>query len=266
MGYRFKLEKKKSHILKILVSALAGVVDETTFMIDSDEFVVEAIDPGRNCLLKLVMPKEVFSEFECSEGEKYETGICLSDLDKIMKRSTNDDSLELSYDDKDNHLIVTMERSGRKRKRTFRLGEIDVDYEKLPIDNLLEKDYDAGFDIDMSIMDEAVKDAEIYSEVITVTAKKGKSITFSSSGVVGSMDYEIDLEDLESAEVDDNCRASFGLTFLKNVFKVSSIVKSLTIALAKENPMAMIMHIIGGGILYYIIAPRVEYEELDEDE
>lgn len=263
MDYKFKLEKKKSHVLKKLIEVMAGVVDETIFKVNSEEFAVTAIDPGRNCLLKLVMPKECFSEFGCKKGDEFETSINLSDLDKILKRCTAEDSVELASDTKQSQLKVSMERSGKNRKRTFRLTEIDIDFEALPIDEMLKHDYSAGFGVEPELFDEAVKDAEIYSEVITIIAKKDEKIEFLSEGVIGSMNYEVGLEDLENAEIDKDCEATFGLVFLKNIFKISSIVDKLTIAISNDHPMAMIISLEGGGVLYYLVAPRVDYEEED---
>ena len=141
------------------------------------------------------------------------------------------------------------------------LSEIDIETEELPIDKLLSHNYEAGFGVEPELFDEAVKDAEIYSEKITINAVKGKHINFFASGTIGSMDYEVGLEDLESVEIDEDCEATFGLSFLKNIFKVSSISDKLTIAISNDHPMAMIINLHGGGVLYYLVAPRVEYEE-----
>ncbi len=263
MGFLLKLEKGKSHIIRKLVEALSGVVSETVLETSPSEFTVTAIDPGRNALLKLQIPKESFDGFKSSEKAK--AGINLADFDKIMKRLTSEDSLELFYDEKDVSIKISMRRS-EQRTRTFHLALIDLEVEELPIDKLLQADYSAGFIIEPDFFEEAVKDAEVYSETITMEAIKNKKIGFSSFGAVGHMSYDIGVSEFETCDIENNCKASFGLSVLKNIFKVSSIVEKLQIALSSDHPLAMVMQLEGGGILYFLVAPRVEYEEDIEDE
>jgi proliferating cell nuclear antigen len=262
MSFALKLEN--SRILKGIVETLASIIDETEFKVTPNEFIITAMDPSRICLLKLSIKKENFDEYKCDKETKI--GLNLEDLDKILKRSTTNDSVEIDFNEKDQKIKIKMKREGASRTRTFSLALLDIDIEEIPMDNLLKIEYTSNWVIDPDFLVEAIKDAEIYSEILNMKAEEGKGLMFNSSGQIGEMNYELELEELLEHNITGSSSGAYSLTFLKAILKIASITEKLEISLKTDHPLKLIFNLLEGGELFYFLAPRVEEAEFEKQE
>ena len=262
MSFTLKLEN--SRILKGIIETLASIIDETEFRVTPKDFTISAMDPSRICLLKLAIKKDDFDEFKCEKESK--VGLNLDDLDKILKRSAVNDSVEISFSETDPKLKIKMQREGTQRTRTFSLAILDIDIEEIPMDNLLKIEYPTKWVIDPEFLVEAIKDAEIYSDILNIKAEENQGLVFNSSGQIGEMIYDLNEDDLINSTINGTNSASYSLTFLKAILKIASITEKLEISLKSDHPLKMIFNLLEGGELSYFLAPRVEEAEYEEDE
>ena len=135
----FTLKLENSRILKGIVETLASIIDETEFRVTPKEFTISAMDPSRICLLKLSIKNENFDEYQCDKDSK--VGLNLDDLDKILKRSAANDSVEIDFNEAEQKIKIKMAREGMTRTRTFSLALLDIDIEEITMDNLLRLEY-----------------------------------------------------------------------------------------------------------------------------
>lgn len=262
MSFTLKLENNR--ILKGIVETLASIIDETEFRVTPEVFTISAMDPSRICLLKLSIKKGDFDEYKCSKDSK--VGLNLDDLDKILKRSAANDSVEIDFNEKDQKIRIKMQREGTSRTRTFSLAQLDIDMEEIPMDNLLNIEYPSKWVIDPDFLVEAIKDAEIYSEILNMKSIEDQGLIFSSSGQIGEMNYKLELDELIETDINGTSNGAYSLTFLKAILKIASITEKLEISLKTDHPLKMIFNLLEGGELFYFLAPRVEEAEFDEDE
>jgi len=262
MSFTLKLEN--SRILKGIVETLASIIDETEFRVTPKEFTISAMDPSRICLLKLSIKKDNFDDYKCSKDSK--VGLNLDDLDKILKRSAANDAVEIDFNEKDQKIKIKMQREGTSRTRTFSLALLDIDIEEIPMENLLNIEYSSKWVIDPDFLVEAIKDAEIYSEILNIKSIEDQGLVFSSTGQIGEMNYELELDELIETDITGTSSGAYSLTFLKSILKISSITEKLEISLKTDHPLKMIFDLLEGGELFYFLAPRVEEAEFDEDE
>jgi proliferating cell nuclear antigen len=262
MSFTLKLEN--SRILKGIIETLASIIDETEFRVTPKDFTISAMDPSRICLLKLAIKKDDFDEFKCEKESK--VGLNLDDLDKILKRSATNDSVEIDFNETDPKIKIKMQREGTSRTRTFSLALLDIDIEEIPMDNLLKIEYPTKWVIDPEFLVEAIKDAEIYSDILNIKAEENQGLVFNSSGQIGEMIYDLNEDDLMDSTINGTNSASYSLTFLKAILKIASITEKLEISLKSDHPLKMIFNLLEGGELSYFLAPRVEEVEYEEDE
>ncbi len=260
----FKLKLENSRILKGIVETLSSIIDETEFRVTPKEFTISAMDPSRICLLKLSVKKENFDEYQCSKESK--VGLNLDDLDKILKRSAANDSVEIDFNEADQKIKIKMQREGMTRTRTFSLALLDIDIEEIPMDNLLKIEYPSKWVIEPDFLVEAIKDAEIYSEILNITSTEGQGLIFSSTGQIGEMEYNLSEDDLIETSLNGTSSGAYSLSFLKAILKIASITEKLEISLKTDHPLKMIFNLLEGGELSYFLAPRVEEAEFEEDE
>jgi len=262
MSFTLKLEN--SRILKGIVETLASIIDETEFRVTPKEFTISAMDPSRICLLKLSLKKENFDEYQCNKESK--VGLNLDDLDKILKRSAASDSVEINFNETDQKIKIKMQREGMSRTRTFSLALLDIEIEEIPMDNLLKIEYPSKWVIEPGFLVEAIKDAEIYSEILNIAANEGKGLVFTSTGQIGEMEYNLSEDDLIETEIEGSSNGAYSLTFLKAILKIASITEKLEISLKTDHPLKMIFNLLEGGELSYFLAPRVEEAEFEDDD
>jgi len=260
---QFVLKVENSRILRAIIETLSSIIDETTIVVTPKEFTIEAMDPSRICMLKLVIKKEGFDDFECNQACKI--GLNLDDFDKILKRSSSNDSITLEYQEEEQKIRIKMKREGSTRSRTFSLALIDVEYEEVPMDNLLKIEFGAIWDMNIDHFNEALKDAEIYSEILNVKATEGEGLLFSSSGLIGEMEYNFDLEELFESDISGENKGAYSLIFLKSILKIAAITENFKISLKTDHPLKIEFGLLEGGGLKYFLAPRVEEAELDDD-
>ena len=260
----FTLKLDNSRILKVITETLSSIIDETEFKVTPKEFIITAMDPSRICLLKLAIKKESFDDYNCTKESKI--GLNLDDLDKILKRSASNDSLEIEFKETDQKIKIKMQREGKSRSRTFSLALIDLDREDIPMDNLLKIEYPAKWVIDTDFLIEAIKDAEIYSEILNTKAIKDEGLLFSSTGQIGEMEYSINVDDLIQSDIEETSSGAYSLTFLKAILKMAPITEKLEVSLKTDHPLKMIFSLLEGGELNYFLAPRVEEADFDDDD
>ncbi len=253
----FQIKKENSKIMKTIIETLRSIIDETKIRVTPSEFIITAMDPSKICLLQLTLSKEHFDEYNCNNGE-CEIGLNLDDLDKILKRSANRDILEFLFKEEDQKLRIKMKREEKERTRSFSLNLLDLALEEVPMDNLLKIEYNSTFSINPNLLIEALKDAQIYSEIINIKAKVDEGLIFESYGQIGEMIYELGIDDLAEADLEVETDGSYSIKFLKSILKIASITEKLEIALKTDHPLKMTFELLEGGEIQYFLAPRVD--------
>jgi len=259
----FKWKLENSTLFKTIISTLASIIDETTFTITPEEFQVSAMDPSKICILKLTIEKEDFDEYECSTETK--VSLNLDDLEKIINRSTAADYIELSYKKDSNKVKITMQQVGETKIRNFSLGIIDLDTEKTPIKNLLSIEYPAEWTIDPDFLEEAIKDAEIYSDILVIKAKHEEGLELSAYGPIGEMIYALGKEDLIEINVPEDSIGSYSIRFLKSILKLGKVTEKLEVSLKEDHPIRLHFDLLEGAKVQYYLAPRVDQEKDSEE-
>ncbi len=253
-------------VIKSIFETLSAIIDETSILFSRDGISITAMDPSRICLLKLKISKDskLIDELKCTRS--HDVVINLDDLDKIMKRAASNDELTFSFLEEENKLKIIMKRKETSRTRKFSLALLDSEIEEIPMNNLLQLEYNSDFTIEPSFLIEAIKDAEIYSEILNINMRKDGSLIFSSSGQIGEMVYNLSESDLIDSTFDGNDISDYSITFLKNILKLNPITEKLKICLKTDHPIRIDFDLEEGVKLNYFLAPRVEEEEFEDDD
>ncbi len=262
----FSAKMQDSKILKGIIDAVSAIIDETYFVADANGLNLSAMDESHICLMSMSLPKDLFDGgYECEEQVKM--GINLEDMTKIMKRAGASDSIEFKHQKEAEKFQVQMKGQGT---RTFSLRLVDIDEEKIPPTAELDVQFDAKVTLDVGILEEAIKDAEIYQDTLQVQINK-EGVRFSAEGEVGDIEYQLTQDHLEDANIQKGGRGVFSLSFLKNILKISAITDKVTLNIAENAPLKFEFEITNPsnqakGKVMYFLAPRVEEEESYESD
>ena len=258
------LRLDNSRILKHIIDALSGIIGEAEFLITPEKLQLKAMDPSRICLLQLEMKDDTFENFTCNKDCKI--GINTEDLDKILKRCGTNESIEISFKDNEQKIRIKFCKEDSKRSRNFSLSLLDIQAEEIPLENLLQIAFESIFVLEPSLLLEAIKDAEIYSEILNIKCSE-ELLKMTSSGQIGEMEYELDKEEcIEFESGETEASGSYAIRFLKNIMKVIGITEKLEISLKTDHPLKFAFDLLEGAQLTYFLAPRVEEADFDEEE
>jgi len=258
---QFKITKENSKIPKSIIETLSALIEETQLIVTPEGFHIKAMDPSKACMISLFIEKENFDEFECREPCKL--SLNLEDFDKILRRSTTNDQLVLSYKEEEQRIKVQIIPEESMYSRTFSLALLDIDYEEVPVENLNRIVFHTKFCLDIDFLIQAVKDAEIYSDVFSIKSIQGQGLEFYSIGSIGEMRYKISPEDIPNLDLEiiqESCD-SFAIDFLKKITKIHTIADTIDISLRTDHPLKMKISILEGGELLYYQAPRAENDD-----
>ncbi len=262
----FKVKINDSKIVKGIFDAVSSIISETLLKVTADGINLTAMDLSHICLVSLNLHKDDLDEFETDQD--YALGINLEDLVKIIKRSGANDAIIFSHDPKEKKLIIEMIPESGKKARKFTMALIDIEGEDINMESLESMEFDNKCAMEIKLLDEAIKDAEIFAEVLQVKVQDNKksnekTLSFSTAGNIGDMDYELDNELLSDTEFSNDSMGIFAISFLKNILKASAIANKVKIELKSEAPLKMHFNFVAleNSRILYFLAPRVEEDE-----
>lgn len=262
----FEITLKDSKLVRGIFEAIAAIVGESKILFAPNGVTLNSIDDGRICLISLTLDESDFDGYKCDE--EYDLGLNIDDLVKILKRSSANDEITFTYKPETKKIKITMKSEKGKKSRRFSLGLIDLGDSGIKPEALDGIQYNAGISIPLNYLDEAIKDADIFSETLLITLSNEDGIVFKSEGQIGESEtvLEKDDEGVQDFNVTEKGDGTFALQYLKNIVKIGAIADRVELSLNPNTPLKAKFKILSGSSFKYFLAPRIEEEEEDYDE
>jgi proliferating cell nuclear antigen len=226
------------------IEAIAALIDEGTFQIDSEGLKLRAMDPSQIALVDFEIPAKAFESFKCDAPTSI--GVDFAELSKITKRAKPEDKINISIDTR-----LKMVFQGETR-REFTIGIIESTSNP-PKEPKIE--FTGEVKITPTILKDALKDAELISNHVAL--KADKTLGIKSDGDTGSVDIEFPEDKLLSIKCDKPSRAVYSLEYLNSILKAAEIPSVVNISLKSDAPLK-VEYTIGDGRVIYYLAPRIE--------
>lgn len=265
----FSITFKDPKQIKSVIETVHAVIQETVLKIDKDEgFIITAMDTSHICLVHLQIYPEDFEKFDVKETVEY--GINLTDFTKIIKRCSNTDILSLSNLPTERKLVFIMKNKKKKKEKKMKMAVIDLDREDINLDGVLSSEYPNECFLNCSLLDEMIKDAEIFAEVLNISVKES-DLYFTTDGNIGGLDCKIDSDGISNKEFTEETTGIFALSYLRNFIKASTFSPDAHIWLKSEGPLKIQFNITNkdevdgveqkNSYLLFFLAPRVEEDD-----
>ncbi len=234
-----------------IIGAISAFVDEANFEITKKGITLRAMDPSRIAMVDFELPQSAFSHYSCDE--EGQLGINLDEMEKIVKRASSGNALELGVDREKNRLNITLE--GRTR-RSFSMALIELGGDRPPT---LSVEYDISIKITADTLKEIIGDADVISDFLALEAKP-ESLTFSARGDTGNLQIQIgkDEEALLEYSVKQGAKSLYALEYLNDMMKAVAASDTVQLEFGKGTPIKLVFTFSGGGHITYFLAPRVE--------
>jgi proliferating cell nuclear antigen len=234
--------------IKSIFTSIEEVVDEVIIEVDSDAWVLNALDRSHITFVKLLLTKDYFTEYSCPEPVKL--AVDTKELLKVLKRGKSDDTLTLQADE--GHLIIIFKNMDLRR--TFKIKLIDLDYEPPQAPDL---EWPSTVKLPFSTFKDAISDIEVMDNKVAMSVDEDK-IYMDAEGDFGDAKFEY----LHGEKIEKKVRSVFSLEKIKFMLKTDKFSDEVTLGLGVDMPLLLILNDVDeNGFLRYMLAPRIEQEE-----
>lgn len=233
--------------LKESISIISELVNEAKLRISRDGIELVAMDPANVAMVIFKLLPTAFTEYDVEKPA--DVAINLTNFRQILRRANPND-------------ILTVELEGNKLKiqlksastRTFSLPLIELEDKDQRVPELA---FPVNIETDSSLFNEAISDAEIVSESVSLVAEPGK-LSFQAEGDLNTA--VIELKDSESTKITakEKAKAKYSIEYLKKMIEGGKLSDKVLIQFNKDYPLKLSYSTIDKVMLAFILAPRVD--------
>ena len=235
-------------ILKVAMDTLSSFITEGTLNFEKDGINLMAMDPSSVAMLILKILPSMFLEYNVNDEK---ITIPMQELTRIVKRCKTSERLVL--ENKENKLIVTIE-GNYKRKFYLPIIEPSESITKAP-----QLKFNVIAKLDSNVIENAVKDAEMVSDNIIISADKS-GIKMIANGTNSNTELliEKDSPSLESLGVKEDSKAKYSIDYLDRILKATKLSKNIILKFSTDYPLELEFIKVDKLKLTFILAPRVD--------
>jgi proliferating cell nuclear antigen len=250
----FKLKVTDAKLLRDMTTAISILVDEATFKLDPEGLKLRAMDPSRVAMVDFEWPKTIFEEYSCTEPTKM--CINISELLKLLKRTSKDEVVELSLDEKTGRLQVKI--TG-KYTRNFTMPTLEASEEEVPTPKIT---FNVRAKATTNGLSQAIEDAQLVSDHVRIEADAEKIVLNATGDLMGAtISLQKGSDTLLDLEAKEPAKATFSLSYLSEIIKTAAATSDIaTLEFSSDMPIKLDFQQTKEGKLTFYLAPRIETE------
>lgn len=252
----------QASLLKKIVESIKDSVKLCNFNCTQHGITVQAVDDSRVLLVSLLVGESAFSEYRCDRDVTL--GVDLELFSKIIKTANNEDYLTLLAEDSPDSMLTIFEDKKKERISEFSLKLMNIELEFLKIDDM---DYDSVITMLSAEFAKIVRDLKNLSESMNIVVTKD-SVKFNAEGESGTASVVIKpYTDMDSPDdsvaihLESPVDLTFGLKYLNDIVKATSLTSTILIKLADKTPALFEYKLDVGGYLRFYLAPKFDEED-----
>ena len=245
----FSAKTSGSDDLKAIISAISTLVEEATFVANTEGITFRGMDPSHVALIDISWPNSAFEKYKCDSDIKF--GVRIDEFSKLIKRAEKKDSIEISISE-ENMLLVTIGKNKKYKMRLIESSATDTPLPKIP--------YDAKIELSTTAFDKILGDVQVVSDYLTIQASESAS-EFSGKGDSGEVIIELEKAngDIQDLIAKDDSIGTYSLEYLNPVVKaVGNRAETITCEYSSAKPLRIEFKVANIGRIHFYLAPRVE--------
>ena len=250
----FKAVVQDAKIWKNLLTAISTLIEEADFNTTENGLKLRSMDPSHVAMVDFEWSKEAFEEYVCDKPTNIRVNI--TTMLKLLRRSKSEESLEMSYDEENKKVDLTLR--GKILKK-FTMPTLESVEEEVPTPKL---SFNSRVKLMSETLKEIVEDSETVSDNISFKAKEDKLLVKASSEL-SNVGMELSKTDGALLELDikEESDATFNLNYFGEMVKAGSATSEVaTIEFSTNMPIRLEFEMSQQGKLMYYLAPRIEAE------
>lgn len=215
-----KLKITEIKDFKNILDILSNIVSIAHVDFADREVTIEGSDPGNTAIVSIEIDEENIAELE-SDDDDLRVALNVEKLDKVFKKLTDDDYVELEFDE--GTCEITSE------------GQIRKEFELPCLQHEDPPGYDLEFEftqeVNAKLFNEAINSASIMSDTISLEVNSD-FLEITGSGNNSKSQYRLELDDN-----DLEIRSKYSLDKLKKISKIKKIEDTINLSFGDSFPL-----------------------------
>jgi proliferating cell nuclear antigen len=243
----------KSSTLKCIIDSYKDNITEGIWKFSEEGITMLMIDPSHIFVCEMRLGTEGFESYKLETSVS--VGISFVNLSKVLKCSSNDDSVIISLA-KDNPSDVSITFIGKTSKKSkFEIKLIEIENEDLNIPN---KEFDCNIKINSKEFKSIISDLNQFGDNCTFDITS-ESMNFYTKGDVGTGNMSLSKDDIKM-EVKKPIKLTFSIKCLLNFTKATSLSDTICLSMSEDSPMMLTYNIENMGHVKFYLAQKIENE------
>ena len=258
----FEAKLLDGSLWKKIIESIKDVVEDANWECSGSGISLQGMDSSHVALVSLNLKSDGFDPYRCDRN--ISLGLSSSNLSKILKCSSNDDSVIIRTSDISDNVSFIFESSNSEKVSQFDLKLMNIDTEHLGIP---EMDYDSIVKLPSTEFQRICRDLSLLGESVQIACTKD-GIQFTSSGSIGSGKISLrpnstaeNVDETVNIELNEPVVLSFALRYLNFFTKATTLSSSVILSFKAENPLVVEYRIREFGDLKFYLAPKIEDDE-----
>jgi len=253
-------------VLKKILEAVKDLVTAANFDCSNAGLGLHAMDSSHIALVSLMLRSDAFEHFRCDMNRSL--GVSIGNLSKLLKCCDNNEIVYLRAENGKDKISFSIENPENRRLSKFEMSLMEIDAEQLSIP---DTSYSVNVSMPSAEFSRVIRDLSSIGDSILIAVNKS-GVTFSTSGDIGNAEvtlspYTGDMETDEiSIEMNKSVALPFASKYLSSFTKATPLSHRVLLRLADGQPLAVEYLIEDIGHITYYLAPKIQDEEMEEDE
>jgi len=238
---------------KYIAQTMAKITDDVPFTASEEGLSASVLSPDKTTMTVLSIPSTAFEEFEVDGKTSFI--VSSSELNRIARRGTRNNSIEFLLEEEERRLRVSFidEKTGLTRTFYMQLREGVVE-------PLREIKLELPVSVRMLASDfkDLLRDAKIVGDEIELVAEGSR---LEARCITQQKEYYNIMEEgaplISIMNSGEKASARYSLDALQAALKATSAAESMTLEFGQDLPLKLVFELPGGGVLTYWVAPRV---------
>ena len=242
---------------------MKDLVQESTIDCSKKGMEMQAMDSSHVSLCTMQLKSEGFEFYRCDRPVAL--GLSLTNLAKILKCASNDDSVAMKSEDDSDMCSFVFESSKNDKISEFEFKLMNIEGEQMSIP---DQKYACTVKMSSKEFRTIVTDLQQLGDTCIISVTK-EGVQFSVSGDMGTANVTVrqktavDDEKGESGctiDMTEAVRLRFALRYLVNCTKATPLSERVILSMSADNPLVVEYVMEAVGDVKYYLAPKMDEE------
>lgn len=246
-----KIKTVQAAAFKTAFEVLKDILNDVNIIFDPQGIKMTTLDTAKVALVDMTMDSEKFEEYSYTyDSEKVITGINVTNLFKLLKTITSNDTLTMEISDTD-HLHIKIENTSKKSTTSFTLKLLDINEDILELPDL---DMSVTTTLQSIDFQRICRDMSNIGQDVVISREDDR-IYIECNGDFASQKTEIET----GSEIEGFYSGKYSLKYL-NLFTKATSMCSLVQILQEENNRFLLLNynVANLGTLSFYLATKSE--------